>query len=68
MIYITGMKTFTEMMMTEFQLFFYGIAGLLFLILIFSWIDAKTYKRKMNQVIVRLDELIEIAREKESQL
>jgi len=56
------------MMMTEFQLFFYGIAGLLFLILIFSWIDAKTYKRKMNQVIVRLDELIEIAREKESQL
>jgi hypothetical protein len=54
-------------MTTEFQ-FFYVIASLLFLILVFSWIDARTHKRKMNQVIVRLDELIEIAREKGSQL
>ena len=44
-------------MTTEFQ-FFYVIASLLFLILIFSWMDARIYKRKMNQVIVRLDELI----------
>ena len=53
------------MMMTELE-YFYVIAILLFSILIFSWIDARTHKRKMNQVIVRLDELIKIAtREKE---
>ena len=52
--------------MTEVQ--FASIFVLLACVVFFSWIDARTYKRKMNQVIVRLDELIEIAREKESQL
>ena len=45
--------------MTEFQ--FFAIGSLLFLILIFSWIDARRHVKLMNQVIVRLDDLKEIA-------